>query len=114
MLFVGIGGVASGKDPQQQDFTAGQALLELLENGKGAVGRLLRRVTTEAGVVGADQQYGELGLGTGDAPILQAPQDVIGVVATGSDLHCTALAVELSPDFFALSLSAEDDGVADH
>jgi len=75
---------AAREDAQQQHLGLRRTVAEFGDDGLDALGNLLGAVA--AGVVRADHQYGELRLDAFEFAIADAPQDVLGAVATDAEV----------------------------
>ncbi|ETC88575.1 hypothetical protein XHC_1853 [Xanthomonas hortorum pv. carotae str. M081] len=90
-------GNIAGQHAHQQDVRARQFLFDRRDHRIDAQLSLLGGLAEMAGVVGADQHQGNLGLQTVDLAIGQPPQHVLGAVAAEAQIERAAAAVEGLP-----------------
>ena len=105
--------LAEGEYAEQQDFSLGQLLAELLDNRSHAFQSLPGRVLIAGDVVDADEDDGNFGFKAVEVAVVEAPEDVLGVIAADAQVEGVAGGVILRPNLFAIAFPALDDGVAD-
>ena len=108
-----VDALAAREDVEQQHFCLGQFGVEFVYHGRHAVDHLLGGVAALTGIVCADHHHGDLGADVFYVAVVQSPQDVLGAVATDSEVHGVALGEVPGPDRFAGVLPGVGDGVAD-
>jgi hypothetical protein len=74
---------------------------------------LAGRVVCVGDVVDADEKDGGFGFQAIEVAVVQAPEDMLGVVAADAEVEGMAGRVIFRPDLFAIALPALSDGVSD-
>ena len=90
----------SGENSEQEDFCVRAVLVDFADDGFDTLGGFGGFLEFVSGVVSADHDDGNFGVGRGELPVVESPEDVLGAVAREADVECIARGVIFSPNFF--------------
>src|SRR5688572_25512860 len=97
---------------EQENFRGGKFGAQFLDDGADAVSDLFGGVVFAVGIVRSDHQDGGFGAEAFEIPVIQAPEDMLGAVATDAEVDRVVFGETFRPNFFAVIFPTVRDRIA--